>query len=81
MQYFCFDVFGPIRGAVFDDFGAVGRSVGQSGARSVGPPSPLAPEEVWSDIASSVEALNYGMKIVGALSSVWELSLVWRSLV
>ena len=41
-------------GAVFDDFGAVGRSVGQSGARSVGPPSPLAPKEVWSDIASSV---------------------------
>ena len=67
-------------GAVFDDFGAVGRSVGQSGARSVGrsggrsvgrsgarsvgPPSPLAPKEVWSDIAYNV----------------CELSLVWRRL-
>ena len=51
-------------GAVFDDFGAVGRSVGRSGARSVSPPSPLAPKEVWSDIASSV----------------CELSLVWRRL-
>ena len=37
-------------GAVFDDSGAVGRSVG----RSVGPPTTLAPKEVWSDIASSV---------------------------
>ena len=44
-------------GAVFDDFGAVGRSVGRSVPRP-----PLAPKEVWSDIASSV----------------CELSLVWR---
>ena len=44
-------------GAVFDDFGAVGRSVGRSVPRP-----PLAPREVWSDIASSV----------------CELSLVWR---
>ena len=60
---FCFSRFSVrFGGAVFDDFGAVGRSVGRSGARSVGPPSPLAPKEVWSDIASSV----------------CELSLVWR---
>ena len=41
---------------------SVGRSVGQVVGRS--PLSPLAPKEVWSDIASSV----------------CELSLVWRRL-
>ena len=48
-DFFCSRFSVRFGGAVFDDFGAVGRSVGQSGARSVGqalgrsvppPPSP-----------------------------------------